>query len=112
MTFEYSSKTEELPQRVDAFMQEHVFPREGRYWSHAEANRRLGKEWEPSLVIEELKPKARGRSHDRQRSVPQIERKRSSRSATRLMFGMQSTIAAAGVPVNRSGDTGAIVTAV
>jgi acyl-CoA dehydrogenase len=59
MDFSYSPKTEALRQRVDAFMQEHVFPAEGAWWAELEANTRAGKRWTPLEVIESLKPKAR-----------------------------------------------------
>jgi acyl-CoA dehydrogenase len=59
MDFSYSPKTDALRQRVDAFMQEHVFPAEGAWWAELEANTRAGKRWSPLEVIESLKPKAR-----------------------------------------------------
>ncbi len=59
MDFSYSPRTQELRERVDAFMQEHVFPAEGRWWEELEANTRAGRRWSPLDVIEELKPKAR-----------------------------------------------------
>jgi acyl-CoA dehydrogenase len=54
MDFEYSSKVKELQARLVAFMDEHVYPNEKRYYSEIEANR-----WKPVDIIEELKPKAR-----------------------------------------------------
>jgi acyl-CoA dehydrogenase len=59
MDFAYSPKVQDLQRRVDAFMQEHVFPQEGRYVAEVEANTRQGARWTPTRVIEELKPKAR-----------------------------------------------------
>ena len=59
MDFGYSARTQELRSRVDAFMREHVFPAEGRWWDELEANTRAGRRWTPLQVIEELKPKAR-----------------------------------------------------
>jgi acyl-CoA dehydrogenase len=55
MEFEYSKKTQDLMGRVDAFMQEHVFPNEARY--HHEVAE--GDRWQPTKVVEELKAKAR-----------------------------------------------------
>jgi acyl-CoA dehydrogenase len=55
MDFEYSKKTKDLMARVDAFMQEHVFPNEARY--HHEVAE--GDRWQPTKVVEELKAKAR-----------------------------------------------------
>ncbi|WP_372750521.1 acyl-CoA dehydrogenase [Litorivivens sp.] len=55
MNFEYSEKTQELIARVSAFMDEHIYPNEQRFMEEvAEGDR-----WEPTAVIEELKPKAK-----------------------------------------------------
>lgn len=59
MDFGYSPKTQELRAAVSAFMDEHVYPNEGRYWAELEANTQAGKRWTPLQVIEDLKPKAR-----------------------------------------------------
>jgi len=59
MDFGYSPRTQELQAKVSAFMQEHVYPAEGRYWSELRANTEAGKRWTPLPLIEELKPKAR-----------------------------------------------------
>ncbi|MEK8048462.1 acyl-CoA dehydrogenase family protein [Ideonella margarita] len=59
MDFGYSPRTQELQAAVTAFMNEHVYPNEGRYWQELEANTQAGKRWTPLAVIEELKPKAR-----------------------------------------------------
>jgi len=59
MNFEYSSQVKELQKRVSAFMEEHVYPNEDRFFSEIEANRKKGNAWVPTKVIEELKPKAR-----------------------------------------------------
>jgi len=53
--FEISPRTETLRQRVQAFMEERVYPNERRYFDEAE---RLGP-WAVYPVVEELKPKAR-----------------------------------------------------
>jgi acyl-CoA dehydrogenase len=58
MDFGYSARTQELQNRVSAFMAEHVYPAEPRYFAELEANTRAGKRWTPLHVIEELKPKA------------------------------------------------------
>jgi acyl-CoA dehydrogenase len=55
MQFEYTAKVKDLQQRLGAFMDEHVYPNEPRYWSEIEQ----GDRWKVSPVIEELKPKAR-----------------------------------------------------
>ncbi len=59
MDFGYSARTQELQSRVSAFMAEHVYPAEPRYFAELEANTRAGKRWTPLQVIEEIKPKAR-----------------------------------------------------
>jgi acyl-CoA dehydrogenase len=59
MDFDYSPRTKELRARVDAFMQEHVFTAEARWWAELEANTQAGRRWTPLQVIEDLKPKAR-----------------------------------------------------
>jgi alkylation response protein AidB-like acyl-CoA dehydrogenase len=55
MNFEYSTKTREMIDRVRAFMDEHIFPNEGRY----AAELAEGERWKVLPLIEELKPKAR-----------------------------------------------------
>jgi alkylation response protein AidB-like acyl-CoA dehydrogenase len=54
MNFEYSDKVKELKKRLCAFMDEHIYPNERRFYQEIERNR-----WAPTRVIEELKPKAR-----------------------------------------------------
>ncbi len=55
MDFGYTPKVKELRERVDAFMQEHVFPAEVVF--HQQVNE--GDRWQPTAVVEELKVKAR-----------------------------------------------------
>jgi len=59
MDFGYSARTQELQARLEAFMDEHVYPAEPRYHAEIEANTAEGKRWTPLHVIEDLKPKAR-----------------------------------------------------
>jgi acyl-CoA dehydrogenase len=59
MDFAYSPRTQELAAKLNAFMAEHVYPAEPRYFAEIEANTAAGKRWTPLQVIEELKPKAR-----------------------------------------------------
>jgi acyl-CoA dehydrogenase len=54
MNIEFSDKVKNLQSRVQAFMDEHVYPNEKRFHEEIERNR-----WQPTKVIEELKPKAR-----------------------------------------------------
>jgi len=55
MDFEYSKKTKDLMARLSAFMDEHIYPNEQRFYREVgEGNR-----WEPTRVVEELKVKAR-----------------------------------------------------
>jgi alkylation response protein AidB-like acyl-CoA dehydrogenase len=55
MHFEYSKRTQEMLERVRAFMDEHIYPNEARYEEEAHQ----GERWKVIPVIEELKPKAR-----------------------------------------------------
>jgi acyl-CoA dehydrogenase len=54
MNFEYSSRVKELEKKLRAFMDEHIYPNEDRFYREIEQDR-----WTPTKVIEELKPKAR-----------------------------------------------------
>ena len=54
MSFEFSGKTKDLQGRLLAFMDEHIYPNERRFEEECERGR-----WQPTRVIEELKPKAR-----------------------------------------------------
>jgi acyl-CoA dehydrogenase len=54
MDFEFSSKVKDLQRRLQAFLEEHVYPNEQRFHDEIERNR-----WSPTRVVEELKPKAR-----------------------------------------------------
>ena len=54
MDFEPSAKTKELLERLQAFMDAHVYPNEKRYLEEVAANR-----WEHPHVIDELKAKAK-----------------------------------------------------
>ena len=53
--FEKSARVQDLEARLNAFMEEHIYPNEARYYREAEE---LGP-WSVYPVIEELKPKAR-----------------------------------------------------
>jgi acyl-CoA dehydrogenase len=54
MNFEFNEKTKELQRRLQAFMDEHIYPNEQRFTEEIERER-----WKPTRIIEELKPKAR-----------------------------------------------------
>src|ERR1700684_3809079 len=54
MPYEPSEKTKLLAAKLTAFMQEHIYPNEQRYHDEIAKNR-----WQPTRIIEELKPKAR-----------------------------------------------------
>jgi acyl-CoA dehydrogenase len=55
MDFSYSQRTRQYQERVTAFMDEHVYSAEARFWAEvAEGDR-----WQPTAVMEELKAKAR-----------------------------------------------------
>ncbi|MBZ5608205.1 MAG: acyl-CoA dehydrogenase family protein [Acidobacteriia bacterium] len=55
MHFEFSDKVKELQKKLQGFMDQHIYPNEQRFVDEAEQ----GNRWQPSRVIEELKPKAR-----------------------------------------------------
>ncbi|HEU4845108.1 MAG TPA: acyl-CoA dehydrogenase family protein [Burkholderiaceae bacterium] len=59
MDFAYSPKVQQLQARLSAFMDEHVYPAEPRFYAEIEANRAAGDAWVPTRVIEQLKEKAR-----------------------------------------------------
>jgi acyl-CoA dehydrogenase len=54
MDFEFSARTRDLQQRLQAFMDEHVYPHERRFEEELARQR-----WLPTRIVEELKPKAR-----------------------------------------------------
>ena len=54
MTFEFSDKVKDFEERLQAFMDEHIYPNEKRYHEAIARER-----WRPSRIVEELKPKAR-----------------------------------------------------
>ena len=54
MNFEFSPKVNDLQKRLQAFMDEHIYPKEQRFHEEVERDR-----WKPTKAIEELKPKAR-----------------------------------------------------
>ena len=59
MDFDYSDKVKGLRERLLAFMDQHVYPNETRFFQEIEANRAKGNAWIPTTIIEELKPQAR-----------------------------------------------------
>src|SRR5215203_1712176 len=59
MQFDYSTKVQQLRQRIDSFMREHVYPNEQRFYQEIEENTARGARWTPTELIEDLKLKAR-----------------------------------------------------
>src|SRR6476620_6174713 len=55
MNFEFSPKVQDLQRRLTHFMDAHVYPNETRF--HREIAD--GDRWQPTAIVEELKPKAR-----------------------------------------------------
>ncbi len=53
--YEFSPKVQDLQKRLSAFMDEHIYPNEARYYKEAEE---LGP-WKVAPILDELKPKAR-----------------------------------------------------
>jgi acyl-CoA dehydrogenase len=54
MNFEFSDKVKGLGRRLQAFLDEHIYPNEQRFHDEIEQNR-----WLPTRIVEELKAKAR-----------------------------------------------------
>src|ERR1041385_1143330 len=54
MNFDYTDKVKALLGRLCAFMDEHIYPNEKRFYQEIENDR-----WSPTRAIEELKPRAR-----------------------------------------------------
>ena len=59
MDFAYTPKVVDLQRRLGAFMQEHIYPNEHRYYEDIDRRRRQGNPWVVSELVEDLKPKAR-----------------------------------------------------
>jgi len=59
MNFDYTQKVKDMQSRLLAFMDEHIYPNEGRFFAEIAANRANGNAWIPTKLIEELKPKAK-----------------------------------------------------
>ena len=55
MNFEFSPKVQDLRERLQAFMDEHVYPNEALYLKQHAA----GDRWEPAEIIDELKDRAK-----------------------------------------------------
>lgn len=55
MIFEYSDKVKDLQARVQAFMDEHVYPNEETFEEQVDD----GDRWQPTAIVEELKAKAK-----------------------------------------------------
>jgi acyl-CoA dehydrogenase len=55
MDFEYSDKVKGLQKKLLAFMDEYIYPNEETFHKQIEE----GNRWEPTAIIEDLKPKAR-----------------------------------------------------
>ncbi|NDP39209.1 MAG: acyl-CoA dehydrogenase [Rhodoferax sp.] len=58
MDFDYSPKTKELQAKLQAFMDDYIYPVEGAWHAEIEANTAAGKRWTPLELIEGLKVKA------------------------------------------------------
>jgi acyl-CoA dehydrogenase len=59
MDFSFTDKVQKLQAQVSAFMEQHVYPNEARFYQEIEDNRGKGNAWVPTRIIEELKPLAR-----------------------------------------------------
>ena len=59
MDFTYSDRTQALQAKLNAFMDETIYPSEEKYVAEVEENRRKGNAWVPTKIMEELKENAR-----------------------------------------------------
>ena len=59
MNFDYTDKVKDMRERLLAFMDEHIYPNEGKFHAEIAENRKNGNAWIPTKIVEELKPKAR-----------------------------------------------------
>ena len=59
MDFEYSARAKGLLERLERFMDEHIYPSEARYHLELQENTAAGKKWTPLQTLEDLKAKAR-----------------------------------------------------
>ena len=59
MNFDYTDKVKTLQARLIAFMDDHIYPNEKRFFQEIADNRAKGNAWVPTKLIEELKPLAR-----------------------------------------------------
>jgi acyl-CoA dehydrogenase len=57
--FDLSPRVKELQSRLLAFMDEHVYPNEARFFAEIEQNKAAGNPWVPTRVMEQLKTQAR-----------------------------------------------------
>jgi acyl-CoA dehydrogenase len=59
MDFSHSDKVRELQERINAFMDQYIYPAEKEYDEELERNRRGGNPWQVTQVVEDLKKRAR-----------------------------------------------------
>ena len=59
MNFDYTDKVKQMQAKLLAFMDQHIYPNEARFFAEIAQNRAKGNAWIPTQVIEELKPLAR-----------------------------------------------------
>ena len=59
MNFDYTDKVKDMQARLLAFMDQHIYPNDKRFFAEIAENRAKGNPWIPTKIVEELKPKAR-----------------------------------------------------
>ncbi len=59
MDFAHSEKVRALQQRLNAFMDKHIYPNEAVFDAEIEANRKQGNVWVPTKIVDALKEKAK-----------------------------------------------------
>ena len=59
MNFDYSDKVQAMQRQLNDFMRSHIYPNESRFFEEIAVNRKQGNPWQPTRIVEQLKPLAR-----------------------------------------------------
>ena len=104
MNFEYSEKVQALQKRLSAFMDEHIYPNEKTFYDQIREEDR----WQPTAIIEELKPLARAAGSLGRTSTPASPRTCRLAPTSVATTGRPAAIAsnsAFDIPSARDGNT-------
>ena len=86
MNFDYTDKVKSLQARLLAFMDEHIYPNEQRFFHEVAENRSKGNAWVPTRLIEELKPKAQAQG------LWNLFLPHSARASRLVQFGIRAVV--------------------